>query len=260
MIWFHAVPAGSSPATSAPRPTRAGRCSRGSRAGHSTAPTTSTTTITRGSQVKAGNGYLHRFSRVPDHALEHGIGPRRHFRDGEPDLDGRPRHQKVFSGIVQEIDIRPARCCSSGTAPATSPTATAMSRCRPRRPAMGLVPHQRRPPRHGRQPVDQLRFTWTTYKVSLRTGKTIWELGGKQSSFKLWPPPGRTSTAQARFSRSSTTRRPSGTACTRSSTTSPTARPCYCPTAGSSPSSWIWRPDGDAGEVRQPARGPGGRG
>jgi hypothetical protein len=34
------------------------------------------------------------------------------------------------------------------------------------------------------------RFTWTTYKVSLRTGKIIWELGGKQSTFKLKAAPG----------------------------------------------------------------------
>lgn len=29
------------------------------------------------------------------------------------------------------------------------------------------------------------RHTWTIYKVNLHTGKTIWELGGRQSSFKL---------------------------------------------------------------------------
>ena len=29
------------------------------------------------------------------------------------------------------------------------------------------------------------RLTWAVYKVSLRTGKIIWELGGKQSTFKL---------------------------------------------------------------------------
>jgi Arylsulfotransferase (ASST) len=29
------------------------------------------------------------------------------------------------------------------------------------------------------------RNTWTTYKVSLRTGKILWQLGGKASSFKL---------------------------------------------------------------------------
>jgi hypothetical protein len=34
------------------------------------------------------------------------------------------------------------------------------------------------------------RFTWTTYKVSLATGKIIWELGGKQSTFRLRAAPG----------------------------------------------------------------------
>ena len=34
------------------------------------------------------------------------------------------------------------------------------------------------------------RYTWTTYKVNLRTGKIIWELGGKQSTFKLTAAPG----------------------------------------------------------------------
>jgi Arylsulfotransferase (ASST) len=34
------------------------------------------------------------------------------------------------------------------------------------------------------------RYTWTTYKVSPRTGKIIWEFGGKQSTFKLAAAPG----------------------------------------------------------------------
>ena len=34
------------------------------------------------------------------------------------------------------------------------------------------------------------RDTWTTYKVSLRTGKIIWQLGGKDSSFAIKAAPG----------------------------------------------------------------------
>jgi hypothetical protein len=34
------------------------------------------------------------------------------------------------------------------------------------------------------------RYTWTIYKVNLHTGKIIWELGGKQSTFKLKAAPG----------------------------------------------------------------------
>src|SRR6202023_2652842 len=34
------------------------------------------------------------------------------------------------------------------------------------------------------------RNTWTTYKVNRGTGATIWQLGGKASSFKLQAAPG----------------------------------------------------------------------
>jgi len=34
------------------------------------------------------------------------------------------------------------------------------------------------------------RYTWTTYKVSRRTGRVIWELGGKHSTFRLRAAPG----------------------------------------------------------------------
>ncbi len=34
------------------------------------------------------------------------------------------------------------------------------------------------------------RYTWTVYKVNRHTGKIIWELGGKQSTFKLKTAPG----------------------------------------------------------------------
>ena len=34
------------------------------------------------------------------------------------------------------------------------------------------------------------RFTWTIYRVNRRTGAVIWELGGKQSSFRLRAAPG----------------------------------------------------------------------
>ena len=50
---------------------------------------------------------------------------------------GGPADQTVIDGVVQEIDIRPARSCSSGTVPTTSPTARASSRCRPRRARRG---------------------------------------------------------------------------------------------------------------------------
>ena len=65
---------------------------------------------------------------------------------------GGPANQTVIDGVVQEIDIRPAWSCSSGTALTTCPTARASSRCRLPEHALGLVSHQRRPPRCRRQP------------------------------------------------------------------------------------------------------------
>ena len=50
---------------------------------------------------------------------------------------GGPADQKVFDDIIQEIDIPPAQCSSSGTALATSPTATVTSRCLARQPCPG---------------------------------------------------------------------------------------------------------------------------
>ena len=65
------------------------------------------------------------------------------------------------------------------------------------------------------------RDTWTTYKVSLRTGKIIWQLGGKDSSF-AHQGRARAGAGQRGRERSpgSTTRRRSATTRTRSSTTS----------------------------------------
>ena len=50
---------------------------------------------------------------------------------------GGPADQRIIDGLVQEIDIRTGRYCSSGTAPPTSPTPTATSRCRPPRALPG---------------------------------------------------------------------------------------------------------------------------
>ena len=65
---------------------------------------------------------------------------------------------------------------------------------RSRRP-LGLSAPGR--PARFRVPPDQevidgidARDTWTTYKVSLRTGKIIWRLGGKDSSFATKAAPG----------------------------------------------------------------------
>jgi hypothetical protein len=104
---------------------------------------------------------------------------------------GGPADQKVVDGIVQEVDIRTGKVLFEWD-------------------SAGHVPyrdsHNPRPP-SAATPWDWFhinavhldtdgnllvssRFTWTTYKVSLRTGKIIWELGGKESTFRLRAAPG----------------------------------------------------------------------
>lgn len=50
---------------------------------------------------------------------------------------GGAANQAVINGVVQEIDIGPARCCSPGTAPTTSRTGSPNSHCQHRRVRRG---------------------------------------------------------------------------------------------------------------------------
>ena len=99
---------------------------------------------------------------------------------------GGPSDQQVIDGIVQEIDIRTGKVLFQWN-------------------SAGHVPYsdsQVPLPSSASEPWDWFhinavhldtdgnllvssRNTWTVYKVSRPTGKISWELGGKQSSFKL---------------------------------------------------------------------------
>jgi len=79
------------------------------------------------------------------------------------------------------------------------------------------------------------RYTWTIYKVNRHTGAIMWELGGKQSTFKLKAAHGQVLDSAGRSSPTSTTPKPSATMSTRCSTMSPPAAAGCCPTAGWSP-------------------------
>ncbi len=104
---------------------------------------------------------------------------------------GGPADQKVVDGVVQEIDIATGKVLFQWN-------------------SAGHVPyrdsHQPLPGSAG-IPWDWFhinavhldtdgnllvssRYTWTTYKVDRRTGAIIWELGGRQSSFRLRAAPG----------------------------------------------------------------------
>jgi hypothetical protein len=99
--------------------------------------------------------------------------------------------QKVFDGLVQEIDIRTGRVLfqwnSADYVPYRDshlPLASSASL-----PWDWFHINAVRLDTDGNLLINS-RYTWTTYKVSLRTGKIIWELGGKQSSFRLRAAPG----------------------------------------------------------------------
>ena len=83
--------------------------------------------------VQAGNGYSadgHEFLITPWNTA---LILRLHHRYRQPDLHRRPGGPGESStGSSRRSTSGPARCCSSGTAPTTSPTARASSRCPPR--------------------------------------------------------------------------------------------------------------------------------
>lgn len=102
--------------------------------------------------------------------------------------EGGARHQKVYDGLVQEINLRTGK--------------------------LGFVWHSTKhvplsrshvpPPAHANTPWDYFhlnsvnfdrdgnviisgRHTFAVYKVNYKTDKTMWTLGGKRSTFKLGP-------------------------------------------------------------------------
>jgi hypothetical protein len=99
---------------------------------------------------------------------------------------GGPADQKIVDGVVQEINVKTGRVIfqwnsaghvpyrdSHTPLPASAGTAWDWFHIN----AVHLDTD-------GNLLINS-RFTWTTYKVSLATGKIIWELGGKQSTFRL---------------------------------------------------------------------------
>jgi hypothetical protein len=99
---------------------------------------------------------------------------------------GGPADQRVFNGIVEEIDIRTGKVLFQWNSADHVPYRDSHKP----RPASAAMPwdwfhiNAVHLDTDGNLLINS-RFTWTTYKVSLRTGKIIWELGGRQSTFKL---------------------------------------------------------------------------
>jgi outer membrane protein assembly factor BamB len=104
---------------------------------------------------------------------------------------GLSAHQQVNDGVVQEIDIKTGKLLFQWVSSDHVPYSDSHAPM----------------PQPGGQPWDWFhinavhldtdgnllissRFTWTIYKVNLRTGAMIWQLGGKHSTFALKAAPG----------------------------------------------------------------------
>ena len=103
---------------------------------------------------------------------------------------GLSAHQQVIDGVVQEIDIKTGKLLfqwdSAGHAPYSD--------------SYGPLPQRGMPwdwfhinavhlDTDGNLLISS-RFTWTVYKVNLRTGAMMWQLGGKHSTFTIKAAPG----------------------------------------------------------------------
>jgi outer membrane protein assembly factor BamB len=104
---------------------------------------------------------------------------------------GGPADQQVLTGLVQEIDIKTGRVLFQWDSAAHVPYADSY---------VPLPPSANTPwdwfhinavhlDTDGNLLVSS-RNTWTVYKVNLHTGKVIWQLGGKHSSFTPLVAPG----------------------------------------------------------------------
>jgi hypothetical protein len=141
--------------------------------------------------VKAGNGDLTDFHEFLITPWNTALIVADAFGNANLTSMGGPADQKVFDPVVQEIDIRTGKVLfqwqSAGHVPYRDSHLPL--------PASASMPWDWFHMNAVHLDTDgnlliNSRYTWTTYKVNLRTGKIIWELGGKQSTFRLRTAPG----------------------------------------------------------------------
>ena len=140
--------------------------------------------------VKPANGYLpdfHEFLITPwNTALILADTP------GTANLTslGLSAHQQVMDGVVQEIDIKTGKLLfqwdSAGHVPYSDSHAPLPQ---PGQPWDWFHINAVHLDTDGNLLISS-RFTWTIYKVNLRTGAMIWQLGGKHSTFAIKAAPG----------------------------------------------------------------------
>ena len=106
---------------------------------------------------------------------------------------GGPAEQTVINGVAQEIDIKTGKVLFQWNSAGHVPYAESEQPL----PAAASDPwdwfHMNavKLDTNGNLLIDA-RDTWTTYEVSPKTGKVLWQLGGKDSSFKLAAAKGQT--------------------------------------------------------------------
>ena len=106
---------------------------------------------------------------------------------------GGPADQTVIDGVAQEIDIKTGKVLFQWNSAGHVPYAESEQPL----PAAASDPwdwfHMNavKLDTNGNLLIDA-RDTWTTYEVSPKTGKVLWQLGGKDSSFKLAAAKGQT--------------------------------------------------------------------
>ena len=103
---------------------------------------------------------------------------------------GLSAHQQVVDGVVQEIDIKTGKLLfqwvSSGHVPYSDSHAPMPQ---PGQPWDWFHINAVHLDTDGNLLISS-RFTWTIYKVNLRTGAMMWQLGGKHSTFAIKAAPG----------------------------------------------------------------------
>jgi hypothetical protein len=141
--------------------------------------------------MRAGNGYLTDFHEFLITPWNTALILADAFGTANLTSIGGPADQKVFDGIVEEIDIPTGKVLFQWNSADHVPYGDSHNA----RPASAAMPwdwfhiNAVHLDTDGNLLINS-RYTWTTYKVNLRTGQIIWELGGKQSTFKLMAAPG----------------------------------------------------------------------
>jgi Arylsulfotransferase (ASST) len=141
--------------------------------------------------VRAGNGYTaswHEFVITPWNTA---LIVANKVATANLTAMGGPADQKVVDGVVQEIDIATGKVLFQWNSADHVPYRDSHA------PLPGSAStlwdwfhiNAAQLDTDGNLLVSS-RFTWSVYKVNRRTGAIIWELGGKQSSFRLRAAPG----------------------------------------------------------------------